>query len=159
MAERMTPVVIDANIAVALVVTLPWSGPATAWIEHWQSAQVSVYVPMLWEHEVVATLRKVQSSVRMNQEEALRAMGTLLQLSVQRILPDPALHHGALQWAGRLRQCVAYDAQYLALAERLGAEFRTADRRLAERAHECGAGWVHLITEGSDVPATGDTDG
>ena len=35
----------------------------------------------------------------------------------------------AMDWAERLNQTVAYDTQYLALAEQLGAEFWSADRR------------------------------
>jgi len=38
----------------------------------------------------------------------------------------------------------SYDAYYLALAEQLGAEFWTADRRLS-RAVQSHLDWVHLI--------------
>ncbi len=42
---------------------------------------------------------------------------------------------------------MAYDAQYLAVAERCGATFWTADRRLLERTRQCGVAWVRLINE------------
>ncbi len=42
---------------------------------------------------------------------------------------------------------VAYDAQYLALAEQTGAEFWTADKRLADRARRRNARWVKWIQD------------
>ena len=56
-------------------------------------------------------------------------------------------HRRALGWAARLQATVAYDAQYLALAEQTGAEFWTADKRLADRAHQAKISWVKWIQE------------
>jgi hypothetical protein len=49
--------------------------------------------------------------------------------------------------SNRLGQSKAYDAFYLALAERLKAEFWTADQRLANGARQLGANWAHWIGE------------
>ena len=60
------------------------------------------------------------------------------------------LHEKALQWAERLGQKQAYDAQYLALSEQLRTNFWTADKRLAINAQQAGAPWVRDI-EQADV--------
>ena len=145
MEGPLEQVVIDANIAVALAVELPYSSAARARIAAWQAAQSGIYVPVLWEYEVASALRKAVHAGLLAPDEAGRALEILLQMNLERVEPDLALHQAALRWAECIGQIVAYDAQYLALAERLGAEFWTADRRLAERARECGANWVRLI--------------
>ena len=78
----------------------------------------------------------------MSLSEAEARLETLARLGVQLVPPTPELDRLALRWAGRLGQTVAYDAHYLALAETLGCDFWTADRRLAEAA---GVSWVHWI--------------
>ena len=55
-----------------------------------------------------------------------------MRLGVQLVPPTLELDRMALRWADRLGQTVAYDAHYLALAETLGCDFRTVDRRLAD---------------------------
>jgi hypothetical protein len=47
-------------------------------------------------------------------------------------------------WRRPLSLPAAYDAHYLALAERVGAEFWTTDRRLANKVREA-LPWVHLL--------------
>ena len=73
------------------------------------------------------------------------ALAALSELSIVRVSPDADSLLAALRWAARLGQRAAYDAQYLALAERLGAEFYTADRRLASLAEAAGLPWVRSI--------------
>lgn len=58
---------------------------------------------------------------------------------------DRDLHRRALSLAKQLSLPAAYDAHYLALAERLNAELWTADRCLAERAQPTMP-WVNLAT-------------
>ncbi|MGQ9684129.1 MAG: type II toxin-antitoxin system VapC family toxin [Anaerolineae bacterium] len=139
------PVVIDANVAVALAVLLPWSADAEARIAGWQRTRTPIYAPMLWEYEAASALRKLLVAGKLSQDAAERGLELLLAMGVQRVAPDAELHRTALQWADRLGQVVAYDAQYLALAERLGATLWTADRRLAQIAGRCGVEWVRPI--------------
>lgn len=59
---------------------------------------------------------------------------------------DASLHRRALQMAERFSLPATYDAHYLALAERMGAAFWTADRRLY-RATQAELAWVNLWPE------------
>ncbi len=57
---------------------------------------------------------------------------------------DAELHRQALKIAQRYNLPATYDAHYLALAERLGIEFWTADRRLFN-AVRSSLSWVNLV--------------
>ena len=141
----MSAVVIDANLAVALAIALPYSERAVTLMADWARERVCVYAPLLWEYEVVSALRKAVALGLLPVDEAPYTLERLWALGVQPVPPGPDLHRQALAWAERLGQTVAYDAQYLALAERLGAEFYTADRRLASLAEAAGLPWVRSI--------------
>jgi predicted nucleic acid-binding protein len=147
MARRIEHVVIDANVAIALSIELPWSNQARARVAGWQETRTGILVPALWQYEVVSALRKAWHAGLLTADEADRALTSLFSLGVQSIEPDLELHRAALRWASRLGQAVAYDAQYLALAERIGATLWTADRRLLKRTRECGVDCVQLISE------------
>ncbi len=147
MERQVEPVVIDANVAIALAIELPWSAEARARVAGWQTAHTAILVPVLWQYEVVSALRKAWHAGLLPPDELERALANLFSLGAQPVEPDLELHRAALRWADRLGQAVAYDAQYLALAERTGATFWTADRRLLDLTRQCGADWVRLINE------------
>lgn len=147
-AAVIDAVVIDANVALALVLPLPYMRRATALYDEWISLRIPLYVPMLWEYEVTSAVRKAVAQNAIEPADAQEALERVLILSVNRTAPDRELDVAALVWATRLRQVVAYDAQYLALAERLGAEFWTADRKLAAGARAAGVEWVRAIGGG-----------
>ena len=74
-------------------------------------------------------------------------VGALLEIALRldiELVGDSELHRRALQLAETLSLPAACDAHYLALAERLGAEFWTADARLV-RAVQNTLPWVHGI--------------
>jgi predicted nucleic acid-binding protein len=138
--------VLDANVAIALVIALPYSPQARAVVEELSASEI--YVPALWEYEVVSALRKAVALGTLAVGEVEQALDDLFALPNAQVGPDRGLHRDALKFAERLGQVAAYDAQYLALAARLGAEFWTADRRLAERVRASGLSWVHDISIG-----------
>jgi len=82
----------------------------------------------------------------MEQDDALRLVSAMEAWNVQIHLPDTALNRSSLIWAERLGQMVAYDAQYLALAEYLKADFYTVDKKLFNRCQEIGVPFVELLT-------------
>jgi predicted nucleic acid-binding protein len=153
MAGRVTPVVVDANLTVALAAYVPYSQRATQLMEGWQRDKVPLYAPLLWEYELTTAMRKTVALGALSEEKAIAALERLLSMGVRCIPPDVALHRAALQLAGQLAPdwIGGYDAQYLAVAARLGADFWTADRRLAECAQAAGLDWVHCVSSAGEA--------
>ncbi|MBN2002688.1 MAG: type II toxin-antitoxin system VapC family toxin [Anaerolineae bacterium] len=136
--------VVDANVALALVLPLPYSPQAQALWESWRAPGTLIYAPDLWAYEITAALRKAMVTLRLPLPEAETRLQTLLALGVRLAAPTMELHLRALLWAERAGQTVAYDGHYLALAEALNCEFWTADARLA-RGLQNQYPWVRLL--------------
>jgi len=140
-------IVVDANLCVALIVPLPYSDAA---VKKWLFCgmnRISLYAPFLWEYEVVSALRKAMVAGIINRDETEKALQRLFILGVETIPPDKDLHRSALLWSERIGQPVAYDGQYLALAEALQAELWTADKRLTDVLKSQNLPWLHWIGE------------
>jgi len=75
------------------------------------------------------------------------SLDELLGMELEVVATTPKLHRRALEWAERLAQSRAYDAQYLALAEQHSAELWTGDKRLVNGAAALGVDWVHWVGE------------
>ena len=73
---------------------------------------------------------------QMEREEAHRTLQLVLAFPIELITPSPQLTEAAFDWSLRLKRANAYDSFYLALAEALGSELWTADRRLVNAAKE-----------------------
>ena len=99
------------------------SGPLEAVIE---ASDTDLHVPALCDVEISAALRRALLAGAMNERRALDAIDDYLNL------PLTTHGHGALVRRNvALRQNFsAYDATYVALAERIGAALLTADRAL-----------------------------
>ena len=146
MAQR---IVVDANLSVALIIPLPYSEvAANKWLA-WEMDRVSLFAPFLWEYEVVSALRKAILAGLINRDETEKALQRLLILGVETMPPDIDLHRSALLWSEHIRQPVAYDSQYLALAEALQADLWTADKRLIDILKSRNLSWLHWIGETS----------
>ena len=137
--------VIDSNLIAAVVLPLPYSDLATQKLIAWKRAGAELLAPVLLLCEIAAILRKAVGARWLTTDLAVEAIGKVLALNVRCLAPTANLHERALRWAERLGHSKAYDAQYLALAEREGIELWTADRRLAHAAQQAGAHWVHWI--------------
>jgi predicted nucleic acid-binding protein len=143
----MKPVVSDANLAVALLVNLPYSPAAEERVREWKQHGVSLYAPALWPSEVVSSLRKAVVIGQITGSDAIKCIEQLIRIGIRIIVPDAAMLARSLWWAERIYQRVAYDAQYLALAESLEAEFWTADIRLWKKMQALGVDWVYHIRQ------------
>lgn len=143
----MTDIVVDSNLIAAIAIPLPYSDAAQNAIAEWKKAGTVIAGPVLWEYEFTTILRRAQFHGLLSAEQMARALQRVGVLNIQSLLPSEALHQSALVWAERLKQSRAYDAQYLALAEELGAEFWTGDRRLTNGAQALGVNWVHWVGE------------
>ncbi len=143
----MATVVIDANLAVGLVRQMAFSDSFRHKIELWFHAGIHVAVPGLWDYEVTTALRKLWVQGALTADEARAGLETLMCLGLDRYPADKRLLLSALRWSDQLGHSKAYDAQYVALAEQIGAELWTADQRLVNSLQALGVNWVHWISE------------
>ncbi len=141
----MGSVVIDANIAVALLVERPWSVLSEQRMLDWKRQKLRLCVPALWSSEVMSALREAVYLHQVDHEDALKLVSAMDAWGIQVHIPNAELNRQSLMWAERLGQMVAYDAQYLALAEHLQADFYTADKKLFHRCQELGISFVKLV--------------
>ena len=95
-------------------------------------------------YEVVNGLRRFTVAREITPDRAGQALNALWELGIE-FFGDDALHQQALAVAHELGLRSAYDAHYIALAQRLGAPLWTRDHRLADAARSCLPA-VHLPT-------------
>ncbi len=143
----MNSIVIDTNLAIAQVLPYGYSDQASELIHFWKVAGYQLYAPSLWEYEFISTLRKLVYAGTLDHELAEKVAENIGHLNIHSVAPDSDLNRRSLHWAHLLGQVVAYDAQILALAESLRADFFTADRKIASAAQNAGAEWVHWVGE------------
>ena len=117
-------IVVDASLAVKWLLPEEFSTEARALFSQWASQQVRMVGVHLLPMEVANTLHRRSVSAG----DATRLMANFLRYGVE-LICDPAFHARAIELASELRQGAVYDAHYLALAESLGCEMWTADRR------------------------------
>jgi predicted nucleic acid-binding protein len=141
----MRPIVIDANIALALLLKRPWSEAAEQAFVRWKREKVALFAPAVWPAELASAIRKSVFVQVINPDDALIAISRLPLLNVSVQPPDAQLLQASLRWADRLGQMVAYDAQYISLAEHLKASFWTADRKLYQRCQQLAVDFVFLL--------------
>lgn len=142
--------VIDANLSVwAVLPSMQDEGvDALGAFMKWHAEGRRLVAPVLWSAETTSVIRRAVYLKRLSEQKGYEAIEKVLALGIETIPDDQTLCKAALSWATRLQQARAYDAFYIALAERLQAEFWTADRRLANAAQQLGVNWVHRIGEG-----------
>jgi len=140
-------VVVDASIAVSQVFAVSFGEEVDALWKQWAHIGVQTCAPQLWANEVTSAIHKLYVHKLFSQEQALSALEAVLALGVELHPQDAELCRQAFAWATQLQQTSAYDGFYVALAQRLQADFWTADERLANRAQQVGAHWVHWIGE------------
>ncbi|MDQ0372454.1 type II toxin-antitoxin system VapC family toxin [Cellulomonas humilata] len=116
-------VVLDASAAVALLID---PGPAGEQVAA-RLDGASVVAPDLLPYEVTNVLRRQRNAGRLSDTEARLALEGLHTLSID-LWPHAVLTDRIWCLGANLS---AYDAAYVALAERLGAVLLTADARIA----------------------------
>jgi predicted nucleic acid-binding protein len=140
-------IVIDSNLAVWEVVPVLAQADVSSHFVAWGQAATRLCAPTLWIAESVSAVRSAVYTRLISPQEGELAIDDLFALEVEILPMDIRLSHSALQWAERLGQRRAYDATYLALAEDLGTDFWTAERRLVNSAQQAGLPWVRWIGE------------
>jgi predicted nucleic acid-binding protein len=137
-------IVVDASITVWAV--LPGPLDTTFLFQSW--GKQTLWAPEIWLPEVISAIQALTFSGRFTEREAAQAASDVFLLDVQIFPTDEQLAQDALRWARRLQQRRAYDAFYVALAQRLDAPFWSADKRLINSLHQMGASWAHWAGEG-----------
>jgi predicted nucleic acid-binding protein len=136
--------VIDAGIGWRLFTPNLSQEPIVDQLTALRVAGVHVAAPTLWRYEVTSLLTKALHFEQLTQGEVETAIQLSVKFSIHLMLPDAYLTSAALEWTIRLRRAAAYDGFYLALAQHLGCELWTTDRRLVNAVAEP---WVRLVGE------------
>lgn len=139
-----TVVCIDASFIVRLLDGGTIAVPFVDLWNQWQDSGCTVIAPTLFYYELSNAFHRSVLAGQILPEEADQALEAALNLDI-RLYGDADLHRQALILAAQLRLPASYDAHYLALAQRLEADFWTADRRLYN-AVQPSLPWVHLVT-------------
>ena len=103
-----------------------------------------IAAPTLLHYEMTNALYQYQRCGFLSAETVRLAQDAALALPLT-FYGDVDLHRSAVRLAQRLALSATFDAYYLVVAERLGAELWTADRRLF-RAAKDEVPWVRLVT-------------
>lgn len=125
----MSDVILDSGVLIASVFPETLTPQAKQLIQQLQVDNTTFHAPILLRYEVVAVSRKAVYQGRVTPEEGLRARDRLLSYPVELYFDDDLLKRG-YELATAYNRPTAYDAQYLALSERLDCPFWTADERL-----------------------------
>lgn len=141
----MSPVVVDMSLAVKWVLVEERSREARLLLGEWERQGVGLIVPSWFACEVANVLyQRVRRDV-ISLPDAKRGLRDILTtVTIEDI--DATVAFRALEFADRFRQPASYDAHYLALAERLGLEFWTADEKFWNSTRRAGP-WVRWIGE------------
>ena len=145
-SQQRPKVVIDAGIAIRLVLPLsPTKTDVVAWFSDLVENKVRFTAPEIWIPEIVSVIRRLVFNRMIEAEEAKSAIEDLFSLETEIVGSDLQLCQKALRWSNLLGQSKAYDAFYMAVAERLNADFWTADKRLFNGAKQLGVDWIRLF--------------
>lgn len=138
-------VVADSGIFIKLVLEEPFSEQADQLIRQWSQQTTQVAAPVLFQYEIVAVIRKHVYRKLLTAEEAAAKRDMLLTIAQTiRFEVDEKLLRRAYALAEQFNRPTTYDSQYLALAERLGCDFWTADERLFNAVRQ-DLNWVHWL--------------
>jgi len=119
-------IVVDASCVVEVLLRTDSGDPIEA---RWQR-EGSLHAPEVIDLEILQVMRRLVARREVSEDRAVLALGMLERLTLRR------WSHGPLRrrtWALR-RNLTAYDAAYVALAERLACSLITRDHRLARSA-------------------------
>lgn len=134
---------VDSSVLIRSLEKGPQPEIRKLWRE-WLRDKVLLHAPALLRYEVVNALHQQRKAGRIGDEEARAALDDALKRPIV-LHEDDNLHTRALTMAAKYGLPAAYDAHYLALAERLGVEFWTTDAKLV-RAVEDRLAWVRLVS-------------
>jgi len=132
--------VVDASVIVAFLAPVADDhAQARAMLEHWAATGAELAAPrLMWEEALDALLSGTRRG-HWSGEDADAAAARLLRVPVTP-LDGESDRARAWELARRYDNWPVHDMVYVALAERLGEQFVTADEKLARRLEHLG--WV-----------------
>lgn len=136
-------IVIDASVAVKAVLPNPLQTHCLALIERF--VEDIPVAPALWAYETTSAIAKAVYFKDLTPEEGQRAVKQLDALGVPLLVADLDHNLAALEWTRKLNRASVYDSYYLVLAQALGCDYWTADRRLFNALQEMRVNWVHWV--------------
>ena len=134
---------VDANFIVKLVQANSETSPFIVLWDEWQERNRQIIAPTLLGYEVTNVFHRMSIAGQISPEEAEQLLEDALSLGIS-LSGDKALHERALILARSLNLPAAYDAHYLALAEKFNALFYTSDKRLFNSVNNT-LSWIHLV--------------
>lgn len=122
-------VVLDSGILLATVQTEQLTEHAKKLLRRLVNQSVQIAAPTLLRYELIAVTRKWVYRELTTSERAASALDILLSYPIELHFDEMLVRRG-YELASKYNRPTAYDAQYLAVAERLVCDFWTADERL-----------------------------
>ena len=141
-------VCVDANLVLKLVLVEDDSTRARALWAQWIADDRVILAPPLLAFEVTSVIRNKVHRQMLSAEAGENAFRAVHAQNIRFLYPD-GLHQRAWELASHFNRPAAYDSHYLALAEMLGCELRTADGRLY-RAVKDELPWVRWLGDFED---------
>ena len=141
----MSRVIVDASLGVKWMLREEYNDEATALLSRWQLQETDIIVPSWYACEVANVLyQRIRKGTLDLTVAKMTLVGILDDVTAVDIdMPTAAL---GLDLAAQFNLPAAYDAQYLALAERLACDLWTADEAFW-RATRSAFTWVLWIGE------------
>ena len=139
-----TYLTIDAGIAFKSITPHPKQQVYIDLLTQWRRAGYQLCAPTLWAYEVTSTFTKMAHFGQLSAVTKREGIRLTYQMGVELIEPDQAQARKAVAWSERLQRAAAYDSFYLAVAETLGCELWTTDKRLVNAVAQP---WVKLVDE------------
>jgi len=127
-----SPVCVDASFVIRLLESDSEESPPLRKWKEWHEEERPVVAPVLLFYGVANVLYRYVVLGYLDFERAWEALKVALELGIS-LQDGPELHLRAIELARELSLPTTYDAHYLALAERLGAESWTADKKLVRK--------------------------
>lgn len=142
--ESASQLVVDSSFIVRLLTRYPQSRYATLWRE-WELSGVAVTAPSIITYEVTNAIWQYEQAGDLSTDAAVRSLNRLNLLSIH-LISTGEMHVRALEIVRRFPERKAYDPHFVALADLLGCELWTSDKKLYNRLSR-HLTWVRLVDE------------
>lgn len=125
----MSIVIVDSSVFLADYLGEEFAEQSEGLMDKIAEEETELHAPWLLAYEVINAFRNAVARGRLDAATARRSINSFFLLPIE-LHADRALAQRAYDIAAAYNLAQAYDAQYLALAERLECPFWTADRKL-----------------------------